>query len=215
MATLAEIRTRVSRKTQDENNTARSASVVDEEINRAVRFYSKKRFWFNEELADITLTVDDQVIPNIPTDLVNELQVNAITLIDDQVKIDLIKLLPSEFVERDDDQTGRPYFYTYRDGQYLVLPTPNDAYPIKFRYLKSYANLSGDSDTNDFTDNAEDLIMLHAVKNIYAEDKEDDRRAAFYQSLEDMELKVLMDQTDGRNSTGYVYNHTILETTYI
>lgn len=214
MATLAQIRERVSRKTKDRDNTALSAPEVDFEINRAVEFYSNQRFWFNEDLADITLTAGNQVIPSIPSDLSSELQVNAITLIDDQVKVNLIKLLPSEFVERDDDQTGRPYFYTYRDGQYLLLPTPNEAYPIKLRYLKTYADLVADGDTNDFTINAPQLIMLHAIKNIYAEDNEDSARGQYYQSLEDRELRMIKKRTDQRNSTGYLYNHSILETTY-
>jgi len=178
MATLAQIRARVSRKVQDPDNTAHSASVVDEEINRAVRYYSNERFWFNEKLADITLTSGNQVIPSIPSDVISVLRVNGIMLIDDQVKINLFHLLPDEFFNRDNDQTGRPSFYTYRNGEYLVFPTPNEAYPIKFRYLEKYTDLSSDSDTNDFTDNAEDLIMLHAAKNIYAEDKNDPQYAA-------------------------------------
>lgn len=214
MATLKQIRDRIAQKSKDPDFTSLSASDVDYEINRAIRFYSPFRFWFNEELSDITLTAGTQTIPSIPSNI-NELQVNGILLIDDQVKVDLIKLQPSEFLERDDDQTGRPYYYTYRDGEYLLLPTPNEAYPIKFRYLEKYATISSDSDTNDFTDNAEELLMLHALKNIYAENKENEQRAAAYASLEDAEFKRLQRQTDSRNSTGLLYNHSILETTYI
>lgn len=215
MATLAQIRERVSRKIQDENNTAQSASVVDYEINRAVRFYSRYRFWFNEKMADLTLTSGTQAIPSVPSDNVSVLRVNGIMLIDDQVKITLTYLLPDEFFSRDDDQTGRPYYYTLRNGEYLLLPTPNEAFPIKFRYLQKYADLVNDSDTNDFTDNAEELLMLHATKNLYAEDKNDPTYAVALAELERAELAALMKQTSDQISTGCLDINPLLDDNYI
>jgi len=215
MATLSQIRSRVSRKIQDPDNNGVSAAVVDDEINRSVRYYENERFWFNDKQSNITLTSGSQAVPSIPSDVISELQVNGLTLIDDQVKIDLIKLPPDEFVERDDDQTGRPYYYTYRNGEYLLLPTPNEAYTLQFRYLKKYDDLSGDSDTNDFTDNAEDLIMLHTVKNIIAEDKQDPQLAGYYEGLEMSELKALRERSGNRNGSGFLQCNTILYRDYI
>ena len=215
MTTLQQIRELVSRKSQDPDNTSLSAAAVDGEINRSIRYYQNYRFWFNDELATLTLIAGQQLVPNIPTDVISELQVNGLMLIDDQVKIDLIKLHPDDFFERDDDQTGRPYYYTYRDNEYLVLPTPNEAYPLKFRYLKKYASLVADDDTNDFTDNADDLIMLHTLRNIYAEDKEDIEIASKYTELERSELKVLKERSDNRNGSGLLSSSTILETHYL
>jgi hypothetical protein len=212
MATLEQIRNRVARKSQDSDFTALSASVVDSEINRAIRFYQNKQFWFNEDKTDITLTAGSNVVPNLPSDLISELQVNGLTLIDQQVKIDLKKIATNLFMERDFDQTGRPYCYTYRNQEYLLLPTPQEAYVLEFRWLKLYPDLVNDSDTNDFTDNAEDLIMLHTLKNIYAEDKEDTERGMYYQNLEDIELKSLQVRNDHRLSTGDLTINTILTT---
>ncbi len=212
MATLLQIRERVSRKLQDPDNTSRSAAVVDEEINRSVRYYENYRFWFNEDLDTITLVAGQSLVPDIPAALISELQVNGLMLIDAQVKIDLVKLSPPDFFANDQEQTGRPYYYTYRDDQYLLLPIPQQAYSLIFRYLKKYADLAGDTDTNDFTDNAEDLIMLHTLKNMYAEDKQDPELAVYYQGLETSELKSLKERTDNRNNSGYLQSHSILET---
>lgn len=215
MATLAQIRSRVARKIINPDLTgAISASVVNEEINRAIRYYSKYRFFFNEELADITLTADNQVLPSVPSDLLSPFNVNGIMVIDSQVKVDLIRLNPVDFFNRDQDQTGRPYFYTYRNGQFLLLPTPDQAYPVKFRYLKKYADLSSDSDTNDFTDNAEDLITLDAVRNLYGEDKQDPATGMSYSEIVKREFDRLVDQTNDYNASGYVSNESILEPTY-
>lgn len=212
MADLQTIRNAVARKVQDPDMTGSlTSTIVDYEINRSIRYYEKYRFNFNEDLSTITLTANTQVVPDIPSDLSSPLYVNGLMLIDSQVKISLKKLLPDDFFNRDDDQTGRPYFWTYRDGQFLLLPTPDQAYSLKFRYLKSYADLSGDTDTNDFTDNAEDLIMLHTVKNLYAEDKQDPESASYYQALEDKELASIMEKSNGYNSTGFLTNNSILE----
>lgn len=211
MTTLAQIRTRVARKIKNPDMTGSiTSAVITEEINRSIRFYERYRFNFNEDMATITLTANTQVVPSIPSDLSSPLYVNGLMVIDAQVKVNLQKLLPDDFFNRDQDQTGRPAFWTYRDGQFLLLPTPDSAYPLKFRYLKAYADLSADSDTNDFTDNAEDLIMLHTVKNLYAEDKQDPESAVYYQALEDKELKSIMEKSDDFEASGFLSNNTIL-----
>jgi hypothetical protein len=156
MATLKQIRDRVARKSKDADFTSLSASVVDSEINRTIRFYQNQQFWFNENLVNITLVAGQQVVPDLPTDLITELQVNGLTLIDNQVKIDLQKLPTNLFVEQDFEQTGRPVYYTFRNQEYLLSPIPQEAYPLQFRWLKLYDDLVADDDENDFTINAED-----------------------------------------------------------
>lgn len=210
MSTLQQIRERVSRKLQDPSNTSRSAAVVDDEINRSIRYYSRYRFSFNEGEANITLTSGQQTVPNLPADLLSPLFVNGLTLIDDQVKIDLHKLLPDAFREGDNDQTGRPVYYTIINEQFLLNPTPIENYTLKFRYLKKYDDLVNNTDTNDFTEIAEDLIMLHTLKNMYAEDKQDTEYANFYQVLEQSELRSLRERTDAYNASGYLTGQTIL-----
>jgi len=210
MATLAQLRVRISRKMKDPNNTGISASTVDDEINRAIRFYRNRRFWFNVEEATITLVAGTQAVPSVPSTLVSELQVNGLMLIDSQIKIDLRKLPQDDFFESDDDQTGRPHSYTYKNGAFLLLPIPQQAYTLKLQYLESYADLSADGDTNDFTDNAEDLLMLHALKNLYAEDKDDPQYAARFSELEAAELSALRERSGNLTGTGALQIDTIL-----
>jgi len=210
MATLEQIRNLVARKSKDADFTSLSAPLVDAEINRSIRFYQNQQFWFNESLEVITLTADNNVVPSIPPDVITELQVNGLTLIDADQKIDLQKMATNLFIGRNNNQTGRPYAYTFRNGQYLLLPTPQQAYTLEFRWLKKYSDLVAGADNNDFTNNAEDLIMLHTLKNIYAEDKEDSERSAFYQSLEELEFKALQKRNDQRLSTGELSINTIL-----
>lgn len=212
MATLAQLRSRVSRKIQDPDNTGITASVVDFEINRSIRYYSNYHFWFNERMVTLALSSGSQVVGGLPTDIKSELEVNGLMIIDSQVKITLNKLNPNDFFDRDQDQTGRPYFYTYRNEEYLVLPTPDRSYTLKFRYLKKYNDLTSDTDENDFTQEAEDLIMLHTIKNIYAEDKQDPDSSAYYERLEREQLRSLTERTNNRLGTGTIDASSILET---
>jgi len=210
MATLSQLRNRIARKIKDPSFTGLSATAVDEEINRAVRYYQNFRFWFNEDEATITLTAGTQDVPSVPADLVNELQVNGLLLIDDQVKIDLGKLPADKFFESDDDQKGRPEYYLYKDGSFLLLPTPDKAYTLKLRYVKSYEDLTADGDSNDFTTYAEDLIMVRALKNIYAEDKDDAQYALVYSELERVELRAMRERSGNLLGTGYLQTQPIL-----
>lgn len=210
MSTLSQIRVRIARKLKDESYTDLSAATIDAEINRSIRHYKNKQFWFNDEIASITLTANTQAVPSIPSDLLYPTQVNALLVIDGQSKFNLEKLLPDEFKERDEDQVGLPEYWTYVDGSYLLLPTPDSAYTIKLRYIKTYSDLSGDSAENDFTNNLEDLIMLHTLKNIFAEDKQDQTYAAMYADLEKIELDMIERRTSALNATGKIRIDTIL-----
>lgn len=214
MATLAQIRDTVNRKLQDPNSSARSALVVDDEINRAIRYYQSNLFGFNERLVTLNLVSGAQRITGLPSDIILELQTGGLILIDDQVKISLSKLHPDNFAERDDDQTGRPYYYTYRDQSYDVLPIPDDDYTLQFRYLKKYEPLVNDTDTNDFTEQAQDLIILHVLARVYAEDKQDAQLGAYYEGLRSDELRTLRDRTDPRVGTGYLQSRSILNDHY-
>lgn len=195
---------------QDPNNTAESAATVDQEINRSIRYYKNQRFWFNSATATITIAADTQAVPNIPSDFISELQINGLMVIDAQVRIDLEKLPPDLFFERDQDQKGRPCFYTYVDGEFLLLPTPDQAYTLKFRYLKDYPELVNNDDTNDFTNYAEDLIMLHTLKNMFAEDKQSIELADMYNKLAHDELKAVLLRSNNLNRTGFLTGKTIL-----
>lgn len=214
MATLQELRTRINRKLKDPNNTARSPEVITEEINRAIRYYQNRPFTFNEGLITLTAQSGTQRLTGLPSDLNMELQDGGLILIDNQVRIDLIKLPPANFAERDDDQTGRPYYYTYRDQSYDLLPTPQQDYPVQFRYLIRYEDLVNDSDTNAFTENAEDLLVAHVLARLTAEDKQDTQLGTYYEQLRLDELKALRDRTDARLSSGFVRSESILDNYY-
>lgn len=210
MATLKQIRDSIAAKSKDSNFTAVNESLVDYEINRAIRYYETTRFWFNEAQSDITLNVGDNVVPNIPSDSIAPFLVNGVTLVDNQIKEPMEKKLPDFYDSMDAEQTGRPSIWTYKNGQFLVLPYPASAYILQFRYLKSYTGLVNDNDTNDFTKYAQDLISMRALSTIYTEYKEAPDLAQFYEGRAASELVSLTKRTNMLNASGRLEVNTIL-----
>lgn len=211
MATLAELRTIISQKIKNpylEGDI--TASVVNAEINRVIRYYQQKKFYFNTKTVEITLIANEQAVPSLPSDLLSPIFVNSLLLIDSDVQIPLTKLLPDAFAKMDRNQTGRPFWYTYRRDSFLLLPVPASAYTLEFSYLRDYPALVNDGDSNDFSIYAENLLIMSVIKHLYAENKDDLEKASGYQELEDKELRELQSVSRDYEASGELTIYSIL-----
>lgn len=175
-------------------------------INRAIAFYSRKeRFWFNETTGTFN-TVSGQLIytssDSIPT-LITEI---------DYVKIAISASLNTPLSPRtysyiqdrvvSSSVTGVPYEYAYYKQNFYLYPIANAVYTITVSYTKSYADLSAGSDTNDFTNNAEDLIEARATWWIYSQILKNADDAAIWKQNEREALMALQDETMRITATG-------------
>lgn len=166
MSTLIEMRQRIA----DDLNRSDLNSQINKAINRAIEHYAKQfRFWFNEKTATFS-TIASQFnyssANGIPTDM-REI---------DYVKIALSATNNVPLVSRTYDYiqtanvgnlTGTPSDYAYYKENFWLYPVPNAAYVITVSYAKSYPVMTADADTNDFTEEAEDLIESRAEFWLY------------------------------------------------
>jgi hypothetical protein len=211
MPTFAQLKTRVSRKLIDPNNTAVSASDVGDAINDAIKYWKYSRFWFNETTATVTLNVSDQVVPNIPSDFLYEDQENGFVILYDQITYTLTKKHPKEFDRISiQNATGLPSVYTWRNGVYTVYFQPNIAYTMNIYYIKDYVDLSADDDSNDFTTFADQLITYEAVGRLTGEDRQDSASGSEYLGRADREFKNLTNRTSKQTASGRLDVDTIL-----
>jgi hypothetical protein len=67
--------------------------------------------------------------------------------------------------------------YAYYAQQLRFYPIPDGVYPITLSGTKRFANLSADSDTNPWTQDAEALIRCEAKLDLYANNLRDDANA--------------------------------------
>jgi|TARA_B110000503_G_scaffold84881_1_gene129159 hypothetical protein len=203
MATLAEIRTWVSKRLQDPNNTSISASDVDALTNQAIRYWNDSRFFFNEVTDTATLTQGDATIP-IPSHWLCPSIDNCFVIEYSGIRYPLKKV--SEMVYNSTFLTngvGQPEIFTKQaNSGYQCYPIPDRAYTVRRFYLKEYNALSGDSDTNEFTTHAEDLIKYTAVAYGSRDFRQDIQMYQAFIDQANTEEQALINETRKNNATG-------------
>lgn len=183
-------------------------SQIKSAILDAVRHYETSRFYFNvtRSLTFSTVigkaaygAVDLAQIPYI-------ISLDALFLIDGGRPYELEKYEADEFEWMQSATTGngRPCAYTYIDSNILLWPTPVAVYTMLPHMHYKLTELSADTDTNAWTNDAEQLIRCHAKMLLYANVLEDNdgmqRMMAQVQSHKD----PLDYKTSARMATGRI-----------
>ena len=106
----------------------------------------------------------------------------------------------------DESQTGQPKFYAdYNYNNWLIGPTPNQAYPFEILYYELPALLSTTNQTNWLTDYAPQLILYGALLEATPFLKNDERIEvwkSFYQdalqAINSEDLSRIVDRSTAR-----------------
>lgn len=212
MATFSELQTKVSRRLLDANNTAVSSEDVADAINDSVRYWKYRRFWFNQGSMSETVTAQSAIIP-LPSDfLVPVIQDAGFYIEYSELRYVLRKLDIEPYTEAwQGNGFGIPRSYVRIDNRYEMYPIPDRDYTIKGQYLKEYPPLVNDTDTNDFTDNADRLLVLWTCANLSGELRQDEKMEAYFRAAADDYFRQLQIMTDKSNAAGsLVVSSTIL-----
>lgn len=206
MATFGQIQTKVSTRLKDANNTAVSAPDVAAVVNDAIEHWSKKRFWFNEFEEEVTLTVNDPALVLVTNTPLYLFQEDGVVINYSQTRWPLKKVSPSEYDRANTQGRGLPFIWTQRNNGYEVYWYPDVAYTAVVRGVKAYPEFATDgkenSQSNDFTTQASNLIMYEALSRLYAEFRQDDKMEAYYSARVRNEYQSLKAQTRREKSTG-------------
>ena len=168
MGTLSDLRTRIA----DDLKRSDLNTQIDKAINRGIEHYSKKNaFWFNETNGDFT-TVDGTERYIFSSISVSDIyEVHELTITRNSTDIFPIQhMLFNELKWRNEAGTSYksvPEAFTVYGSAFYFTPIPDASYTATVYYRKKYTVLSTDTDTNDFTSNAEDLIESRARWWIY------------------------------------------------
>ncbi len=201
MATFGDIQAQVSQRLLDPNAVAISSSSVAASVNDAIRYWKKRRFWFNEEFSSVVLTQNVGTIP-LPSDfLVPATDYDGFLIEYSAMRYPLRKTTQQEYdTVWLSNGYGLPYLYARVGRDYECYPLPDRNYDCKVHYLKEYQDLVIPNDTNDFTEHAARLLMLWACANLTAELRQDDKMESYYRNAADdeyKELQVMSDKADG------------------
>ncbi len=193
MSTLSDMRSRIA----DDLDRSDLSTQIDKAINRAIEYYEKERFWFNEKVGTFATAANQKNYGSsdgIPTDMAQRDYVE-ITVSGKEYRLtertyDYIKELIGN------DMTGEPTDYAYYQENFYLYPVPNAVRTITVSYQQKYTTLSADADTNDFTTDAEDLIEARARWWLYLRVIKDREQSELAKSEEQDALLSLRIKTE-------------------
>lgn len=210
MATLATIRTRVLAKLVDAGGSVQepTSAQVTAEINSVIDFYEPNSFWFNEATATGTLTTGVPTVPT-PTDFNQFLEPNGLVLQQDNVRYPIQKITPLQFDSLYAGGTGLPMYWTYRNQEIQLYFSPNQDYIYYLYYVKNYADLINDGDSNDFTNFAERLIEYRTLAECYTNYRSDPEMGGVFERKAKEEYGRLVQHSAARLATGNLVTENI------
>lgn len=204
MATLAQMRTWVSKRLQDPNNTAVSSADVDELINQALQYWKNTRFWFNEATDTTVLAQGIATIP-LPDDWLCPLLDQGNFVIEySGIRYPLYKVeLPMYNAQYLSNGIGQPFNYArMASDEYQVYPIPDRDYVCRRYWLRDYGDFVADGDENDFSINAPRLLQYTAAAYGSRDFRQDpEMYEAFWKESEREEQSLLV-TTRKDNATG-------------
>jgi hypothetical protein len=207
MATYGDMQTRIA----DEMHADDLTTEIQRAILSAVQFYAPNRFYGTEKRGTITTIAGtrfyatDTASPGtLPTDIA---EIDSIVC---TVSGRDFLLEPSSYAELEEIDpgatltTGDPRMWAWYAGTLRLYPTPNEARVLTISYQSILTELSDDSDSNFWTNQAEQLIRARAKKDIAANVTNDPTTAQAMDLLERESLRQLQKQTNKLIGSGRI-----------
>lgn len=210
MATLAGIRTLVLAKLADSGGSILepTAAQVDAQINSTIAYFGSNTWWFSETQATGVLVDGDDTIPT-PADFDSFMQQDAIVIQQNQVNYPLAQITPLQYDSMNVGGTGMPRFFVYQAATIKIYFPANTTYIYFLNYIKTYADLVADGDSNDFTNYCARMIEYKTLADCYRDYRADDERAGYYDKKSQDEFINTKRQTYKRMATGMLTTENI------
>lgn len=165
-------------------------------IKNSIKQYEAQRFWFNEAQTATVATATVAAL-GVPSDFLRvdrlELSVNGQWLRLCEESFDNIRIMNAT------SATGMPSYFAYRQDAFQLAVIPASAYPVTCYYVKSLPELSADTDTNAWTNDAQNLIVHCAVLDLMmgtiSIGRADPQRITYHKDM----LQQGMDELQSRN----------------
>ena len=154
MATFAEIKARIVTELVRDDLEDDLASQLTLHIQRACEYFADERFWFNAYVGTVS-TVGGQQTVTVPADCrrVERVSVPA-------SQVDVREVLLSDIP--DWTASSVPQLYAYDNDTLYFHPTPDAVYSLRLVGTKQIDAPVDDTDENEWTVEAQDLIVARA-----------------------------------------------------
>lgn len=196
MLTYGDMQTRIA----DELGRSDLTEQIKKAILSAIDFYKDDRFWFNEGEVTFNTTagLDHQAMPTT----FGEIDEATVTVSGNRYELDVV----SYDIIRDrvllTTEQGQPDRIAVFEEDIWYDPVPDQIYPIILSGLIYFTDLSALTDTNAWTNEAEQLIRHHAKADLFANVIRNDKEAGKMATLTGIFLSKLNQKTVQRTSSG-------------
>lgn len=206
MATLADLKAEID---SDLDQQGAINNFIVAEIPRAIRFYQRTRFYFNET-RDVTFqTVANQRIYTVSdsASIPKFIEFDQITLEDGTSSDGLEEIYPTEWevLTNAGTATGKPESWTYFNQSIGLYSIPDAAYTIRLIGHIIIDPPTDDADaSNIWITEAFDLIRARVCAQLCQKKLRDPNGIQLHRSAESEELVRLKAETASRVTTGFV-----------
>jgi hypothetical protein len=160
MATLADLKTRIIAETSRSDLEDELADQLLIHIQRACEYYADERFWFNAIITTATTSASTATV-TVPATVRRVERVTIPAYYTELREVGLNEIDP------DTTNTSIPYSYAYLNDTLKLYPVPAATYTLEITGLKVIAAPSVDADDNEWTDEAQDLIVAQTKMTLY------------------------------------------------
>lgn len=170
----------------------------------AIRRYQHKMFWFNHSIAYFLTTVGQERYV-LPDNYLSELSLTGGDLNNTQrwaiERSADLKLEPYQV----SSYNGRPTHFSIWAEQIRLSPIPSEVHPVYMTYVRNLAPLVLNEDTNEWLDNAFDLLAFTVEARMALVPYENPDLSARLNALALEELQILQERTMNSLASGIIY----------
>jgi hypothetical protein len=196
----ATLQTVVDRITLDYLNRTDFNAATIRAVQAAIRHYERQRWPWNQTTQTLA-SVPSVATISIPSDFL------VLDMLEVNFQSATYELLPKSFaqirrINANPGAAGLPCYFTQRGIEFHIAPFPDSAYPILCHYLKQLPKLTANAmtGTNDWLSAAEDVIVYHATKLMWANVLRNTDEALKYAQLETAAVVALASYRDQNTS---------------
>lgn len=199
MATLGELKQRVITETNRDDLVDDLATLLSDYFVRAIEYWSDTRFWFNTAKTSFNFVAGSD-IQALPSDFLTP---DKLYILVGPNRFSICKRT-SEDIEMlySINSTGQPTDFCIDEDGLRVWPKPGVNYAGLWHYIKQLPALTDDSDSNEWTNEAQYLIVATVKRMLYRDVWRDQAGAEWAQVAENEELEKLKAKTNLRLKTG-------------
>lgn len=206
MATLGDMRTRIADELQIDQTTF--LTDIDRAIFSAIEFYNDRDFWFLDTApTNVLLSATTQY--SLLAALPGRSEIRDIVLQLSPGKDPMIYRTRTEWLALDfsETYTGVPLYWSIYNDSLMVLPLPNRTYTAVVWYSLRNSMTASASASSVWTNEAEELIRLHAEADILQNRMKDFTEAVGKAQRETVIRENLDEKTVVRRSSRRIKPH--------